>query len=224
VPWAPELFSASALQSVLDKRRRDHLRSMPFFDGLLTGEVDALVGSFAGAPEVWHPLRGRIAGEAAFRSFVANTTAWMAERRADVEDVAVLLTDPRGVEEVVVHVDGVGGGRGPVPLGLAADHDEAGRIVALRLYFSPWALFGQRARHDAPLRPAPGLHAPDVVEELRARYGDVVVEPCTVTDDGRTQALEYTLIAPRETPRPGLAVRVPGDALRVYDDTEGAPR
>jgi hypothetical protein len=60
VPWAPELFSARALQRILDRRERDSLRSVPFFDGLLAGEVDALVESFAGVPEVHHPVRGRI--------------------------------------------------------------------------------------------------------------------------------------------------------------------
>jgi hypothetical protein len=36
------------LQGVLDKYRRGRLRSVPFFDGLLSGEVDALVESFSG--------------------------------------------------------------------------------------------------------------------------------------------------------------------------------
>src|SRR5215207_5559984 len=48
VPFAPELFSAPALQRVLDKYRRQRLRSVPFFDGLMTGEIDALVESFSG--------------------------------------------------------------------------------------------------------------------------------------------------------------------------------
>ena len=42
MPFAPELFSAPALQRVLDKYRGERLRSVPFFDGLMTGEIDAL--------------------------------------------------------------------------------------------------------------------------------------------------------------------------------------
>src|SRR5215212_4492417 len=62
VPWAPELFSAPALQRVLDKYRRERLRSVPFFDGLMSGEIDALLESFSGVPEVHHPVRGRDQG------------------------------------------------------------------------------------------------------------------------------------------------------------------
>src|SRR3954454_5468596 len=102
MPWAPELFSSSALQQIADRRRRDELRSMPFFDGLLTGEVDALVESFSGVPEVHHPLRGRVRGEREFRTFVDEMTSWMASRHADVEHVGFLITSPRGIEEVVL--------------------------------------------------------------------------------------------------------------------------
>jgi hypothetical protein len=80
VPFAPELFSAPALQRILDKYRRKRLRSVPFFDGLMTGEIDALLESFADVPEVHHPVRGRIKGETAFRRFVTDTTSWLAER------------------------------------------------------------------------------------------------------------------------------------------------
>ena len=56
MPWAPELFSAPVLQR-LEDRWREELLTVPFFDGLLTGEVDALVGSFAGEPELHHVRR-----------------------------------------------------------------------------------------------------------------------------------------------------------------------
>ena len=109
VPWAPELFSAPVLQQVRDKYRREHLRSVPFFDGLLAGDVDALVESFAGVPELHHPVRGRIKGEAAFRRFVDDMTAWMAARSVSVESVNFLITDALAVEEVVLHLGGDGG-------------------------------------------------------------------------------------------------------------------
>lgn len=80
-------LSAPALQRLLDKYRRERLRSVPFFDGLVTGEVDALVESFSGVPEVHHPVRGRIKGEGAFRRFVTDMTSWLAERIVNVEVV-----------------------------------------------------------------------------------------------------------------------------------------
>jgi hypothetical protein len=49
MPWAPELFSAPALEQLLMKRRRDKLPAVPYFDGLMAGEPDALVESFAGS-------------------------------------------------------------------------------------------------------------------------------------------------------------------------------
>jgi SnoaL-like domain len=174
VPWAPELFSAPALQRIMDKHRRDRLRSVPFFDGLITGEIDALLESFAGVPEVHHPVRGRIRGERAFRQFVADMNSWLAERDADVEDVNVLLTSPRGVEEVVVHLDGHGGRVG-LPLALAADHDQDERIVEMRLYFSTLPLTGRHANRPPLLQPDVDLHQPDVVDEYQRALaaGDV---------------------------------------------------
>ena len=44
MPWAPELFSAPTLQRLEEEMGRD-LVTVPFFEGLLTGEFDALVGS-----------------------------------------------------------------------------------------------------------------------------------------------------------------------------------
>ena len=166
MPWAPELFSTPVLQSLLDKYRRERLRSVPFFDGLLSGEVDALVESFSGVPEVHHPVRGRIRGEGPFRHLVGEMTSWLADRKAEVEAVNILLTEPRGVEEVVLHLDG-DGGRTSLPVALAADHDERERIVELRMYFSSWPLTGRHANRPPLLQPDPDLHAPDVVGEYQ---------------------------------------------------------
>jgi len=78
MPWVPELFTAPALQSLEEKRHRK-FETVPFFDGILTGEVDALTGSFAGEPELYHPVRGRIRGRRAFEAYIADTRAWLAE-------------------------------------------------------------------------------------------------------------------------------------------------
>jgi hypothetical protein len=268
VPWAPELFTAPALQHVLDRYRRDHMRSVPFFDGLLAGEPDALVASFAGVPVVRHPVQGRIEGEAAFRAFVAETAARLEAGHAGIEPVDHVLTDTRGVEEVVLHLDHEGE-RVETPWAMAADHDADERLIELRVYFSPWPLSDRRAERGRLLAPVSGLEAPDVAGEyvralaagdvaavlatfepdgyvrapsgaaavhrgadaLRGVYerlfadgGGLVLEPCTVTDDGRVCALEYNMIG-RGAPVAALAVLTRGAsgrlaAVRVYDDVE----
>jgi hypothetical protein len=185
VPWAPELFSAPALHRLRDKYRRERLRSVPFFDGLLTGEVDALIESFSGVPEVHHPVRGRIKGESAFRRLVTDMTSWMAARNADVEHVNWLMTDPRGVEEVVLHLDSDGGRIG-LPVALAADHDEGERIIELRLYFSTWPLNGRHANRPPLLQPDLDVHEPDVVGEYQRALasGDVEAILAAFEPDG----------------------------------------
>src|SRR5215212_886025 len=106
MPWVPELFSAPVLAQIQEQRRREHLTTVPFFPGLLAGEIDALVGSFAGEPELHHPVRGRIKGVSAFQRYVGDMQTWLPERGATIEDVDLILTPRRGVEEVVVHFDG----------------------------------------------------------------------------------------------------------------------
>ena len=158
---------------------------MPFFDGLLTGEIDALVESFSGVPELHHPVRGRIKGEAAFRRYVTDTTSWMAERNVDVEDVSFAITPLRGVEEVVLHID-ADGGRVGLPVALAADRDENARIIELRLYYSSWPLTGRHANRPPLLQPNPNLHEPDVVGEYQRALasGDVEAVVAAFEPDG----------------------------------------
>src|SRR5437588_5232125 len=172
MPWAPELFSARALASM---GWRDELVTVPFFDGLMAGELDALVGSFAGEPEIHHPVRGRIKGIGAFTRFVTDTKAWLADRNATVEDVDLLLTAPRGVEEVVLHLDG-GDGRTDLPVAIATDHGEDARIIEFRMYFSTWPLTGRHANRPPLLQPDPDLDEPDVVGAYQRALGTGDVE------------------------------------------------
>ncbi len=72
MPWVPEMFTSQAL-AILEEERQRELAAVPFFDGLIAGELDALVESFAGEPEPHHPTRGRIRGAPAFEAFVIET-------------------------------------------------------------------------------------------------------------------------------------------------------
>jgi hypothetical protein len=178
MPFIPELFSAPALARI-EERRHARLAGVPFFDGLLTGEIDALVGSFVDGPEVHQPMRGRIKGAAAFERFVTDTTRWMAERNVTVEEIDSILTPERAVDELMLHVDG---GSGPIelPMALAADLGPDARMTELRIYFSRWPLSGLRGVRPPLLQPDPDLHAPDIVGEyhraLAAGDIDAVVE------------------------------------------------
>jgi hypothetical protein len=184
MPWAPELFSAPVLARFLEKRHAQHT-GLPFFDGLLTGEVDALIGSFAGEPELHHPVSGRVKGASAFARFVTDTTTWMAERNVTVEDVDFIVTPSRGVEEFVLHLDGEAG-RIELPLALAADLDQDARMIELRMYFSRWPLTGGHRVRPPLLQPDPDLHEPDVVGDYQRALagGDVDAAVAAFEADG----------------------------------------
>jgi hypothetical protein len=174
MPWVPELFTAPSLQRILDERRRDELLSVPYFDGLMAGDPDPLVESFAGEPEVHDPVRGRIKGEAAFRAFVTETSAWLHACHASVDDVDHVVLQRSGFEEVVLHLDT---DRGPVqlPVAVVAERRPDGRIDEVRVYFSSRPLTGRSSSRPPLLQADPDLPVPDAVAAyLRAfAAGDV---------------------------------------------------
>jgi hypothetical protein len=184
MPFIPELFSAPALARI-EERRRARVEGVTFFDGLISGEIDALAGSFAGEPEVHQPVSGRIRGASAFARFVGYTTGWMDESGVSVEDVDSIRTPSRGVEEFVLHVAG-DGGRTELPMALAADLDPQARMTELRIYFSRWPLSGVRGVRPPLLQPDPALQAPDVVGEYHRALaaGDVDAVTAAFEPDG----------------------------------------
>ena len=163
MPWLPELFSAPVLARM---EWQDELVTVPFFDGLVTGEVDALVGSFAGEPELHHPVRGRIRGAPAFEAFVSEMNAWLRERNVSVEDVEHVVLERRGFGEVVLHLDG-DTGRVALPVAVVSDRNRNGRIDELRMYFSSWPLTGRHANRPPLLQPDPKVRESDVVWEYQ---------------------------------------------------------
>ena len=158
---------------------------MPFFAGIMTGDTDALVQSFAGVPELHHPVRGRVKGARAFARFIADTKAWLGDRRASVDDVDLVVTPLRSVEEVVLHVDGEAG-RTELPVAVVADRDHEARLVELRVYFSTWPLTGRHAIRPPLLQPDPDLHEADVVGEYQRALaaGDVEAVVAAFEPDG----------------------------------------
>ncbi len=177
MPWLPELFTAPALEQAEEKWQRE-LVTVPFFDGLLSGDFDALIGSFAGEPELHHPVRGRIRGAQAFEAYVTATNTWLQQQNASIEDVEYAVTGHRGFAEVVIHLEG-DDARVGLPVLVVSDKQSDGRIVELRIYYSSWPLRGSHAVRPPVLQCDPKLRAPDVVAEylsaLSAGDADAIV-------------------------------------------------
>jgi SnoaL-like domain len=189
MPWVPELFSAPVLARLDDEWWRENHLAVPYFAGLQTGDTDALIGSFAGEPELHHPVRGRIKGARAFAAFVADTNAWMAKRNVSVEYVDRIFTQPRGVEEVLLHFEGEDG---PVelPFALVADRRSDGRIEELRLYFSAWPLSGRHANRPPLLQPDPELSEPAIVGDYHRALAAGDIEAIMATFESNSYVRE----------------------------------
>ena len=185
MPWAPELFSAPALERIREERRRDTLLSVPYFDGLMTGEIDALIGSYAAEPELHHPVRGRVKGAPAFERLVADTRSWLDERNVTVEDINFIVLPRGGVEELVLHLD-ADDERIELPLALTADRAEDGRVNEMRMYFSNWPLTGGHAVRPPVLQPNADLHEADIVRDYQRALaaGDVEAAVAAFEPDG----------------------------------------
>lgn len=184
MPWAPELFSAPVLERLEEKRQR-RLELVPFFDGLLAGEPDALIGSFAIEPELHTPVRGRVRGARAFAAFVSETSSWLKRHDVSIEDVEHVVTGQRGFEETLLHLDG-DGGRIDLPLAIVGEFRPEGKLDELRLYFSNWALAGQHVNRPPLLQPDPQLRESDVVGDYQRALaaGDTEAIVATFEADG----------------------------------------
>jgi hypothetical protein len=185
MPWMPELFSAPALQKLRDDRRRDELADVPYFEGLLAGEPDALIESFAGEPLLYDPVRGRIRGVPAFMAYVAQMRDWLVQRHVSVEEINRLALPGGGFGEVVLHLDGE---TGPVALPFATVTDRAAdrRINEIRIYHSNRPLTGRHESRQPLLQPDPELRSPDLVTEHQRALGagDVDAIVATFEPDG----------------------------------------
>ena len=165
MPWTPELFSAPARER-LEEKLRDLPPRVPYFSGLMSGEIDALVGSFAGEPQLHDPVRGRVRGRDAFAAFVSETSSWLRDRGFTAELLEHAVAGGHGFEEFVVRLAGPGD---PIELPFAVVSDLApdGRMVEVRIYFSSWALSGRHLNRPPLLQADPRLQMADVVGEYQ---------------------------------------------------------
>jgi hypothetical protein len=175
MPWFPDLFSAPVLERIRSQAADARAAApVPYFAGVTSGETDALVGSFAGEPELHHPFRGRVKGRGAFERYVADTNAWLTERNGVVGDAERISTSVCGIEETVVTLDGEQG-RVELPIAVVADRNDDGRVVELRIYYGTWPWKGQHSYRPPLLQPDPGIQLLDVVAEYQRALaaGDV---------------------------------------------------
>jgi hypothetical protein len=185
VPWVPELFTAPVLERILDERRRDKLVAVPYFAGLMAGDPGPLVESFEGEPEVHDPIRGRVRGVAAFTTYVTESSAWLRQHNASVEDVEHVILDGRGFEEVNLHLD-IDTRSITIPIVVVADRRRHGRIDEVRIYFSSRSLTGRPTHQPPLLQPEPGLRiSGPVAAYLQAlAAGDLDAVGATFEQDG----------------------------------------
>jgi hypothetical protein len=165
VPWLPEAFTAPVQERLIEQRQLDSLTIVPFFDGLLTGDHDALVDSFAGEPDLYDPLRGHVHGAAALRAYADEMRDWVGRDRVQIEDVSRVIVGGHGFEEVMLRWDSPSGAK-ELPFAGVAEHPDGRTLTSIRLYYSCAPLTGSRQHRPALLPPDPALPLPDVVAEL----------------------------------------------------------
>jgi SnoaL-like domain len=162
MPWMPEVFSAP----IAEARRPQEAEvtstndAVPYYEGILADEPDALVRSFAARqPVLDDPRVGYVEGTRELRAFATGTAEWLRERDAVVENVALTRTPTRTVEEVVLNLLVDDGARVELPVAVVSDRNPDRTLKVIRVYHSTWPLTGEH-RVRPPLLPAdPGLHA-----------------------------------------------------------------
>jgi hypothetical protein len=162
MPWMPEVFTAPIAQArrVQEAQAEGTNDAVPYYEGILADEPDALVGSFAARrPVLDDPRVGRVEGARGLYSFVEGTAQWLRERDAVVENVALTRTPTRTVEEVVLNLPADDGGCVELPVAIVTDRNADRTLKVIRVYHSTWPLTGEHGVRP-PLLPAdPNLHS-----------------------------------------------------------------
>jgi hypothetical protein len=89
MPWMPEVFTAPIAEAHRAEGEARANDAIAYYEGILAGQPNALVRSFAaGQPRVNDPRVGHVEGAKELRAFVSGTADWLRERDAVVENVA----------------------------------------------------------------------------------------------------------------------------------------
>lgn len=130
---------------------------------LINGDANALLNLFSAEPHLNEPHYGRITA-ATFPDYVADASAFLQQRQARVENIALTHTPTRAVAEQILHLQHDGRAI-PLPMALVADLD-GDKLTFVRLYHSLWPLI-----HDHHVRPPVLPHDPDLaMPDIIGRY------------------------------------------------------
>ena len=188
MPWMPEAFTAPIAEARHAQSEATGTNdTVPYFEGILAGEPEALVRSFAARqPVLDEPRVGYVEGVRELRAFASGTADWLRERDAVVENVALTLTPTRTVEEVVLNLLADDGARLELPVAIVSDRNPDRTLKVIRVYHSTWPLTGEH-RVRPPLLPAePNLHAEGTPAEYQRALaeGDLEGVLATFEPDG----------------------------------------
>ncbi len=186
MPWMPEVFSSPIAQARRAEEEAAHTNdAVPYYEGIMAEEPDALIRSFAGQPRVDDPRIGYVEGVREFRAFVSGTADWWRERDAVVENVALTRTQPRTVEEVVLHLLAEDGIRVELPVAVVTDRNPERTVKMIRVYHSMWPLTGGHQVRERLLPRDPNIVVPDVVDEYQRALaaGDLDAVVATYEED-----------------------------------------
>jgi SnoaL-like domain len=159
MPWMPEVFTAPIAEARRQREAASANDAVPYYEGIMANQPDALVRSFAAQPVVDDPRVGYVEGARRLRAFVTGTAEWLRERDAVVDNVALTRTPTRTVEEVVLHLLGDDGGRVELPVAIVSDRNPDRTLKAIRIYHSLWPLTGSHTVRPPLLPKDPSLHA-----------------------------------------------------------------
>jgi hypothetical protein len=163
VPWMPEVFTAPIAEARRTQAAAEDVAhandAIPYYEGIMAGEPDALIRSFAREPLLNDPRIGQVEGARAVQDFVSEMANWLRERDAVVENVALTRLSFRTVEEVVLHLLGDDGARVELPVAIVAERNPDRTLKAIRVYHTMWSLTGEHVVRPPLLSANPELHA-----------------------------------------------------------------
>src|SRR5215216_2029634 len=186
MPWMPEVFTAPIAEARRAQGNAEANDAVPYYEGIMADEPDALIRSFAGQPVLDEPRVGHVEGARGSQDFVAEMTNWLRVHDAVVENVALNRTLVRTVEEVVLHLLGHDGTRVELPVAIVTERSPERTLKAIRVYHSMWPLTASHYVRPPLLPEDPRLHpegAPGDYQRALAE-GDLEGIVATFESDG----------------------------------------
>jgi hypothetical protein len=172
MPWMPEAFAAPLADARSEQDAASANDAVPYYEGIMANQPEALVRSFARQPRVNDPRVGYVEGARELRAFVNGTADWLRERDAVVETVALTRTQSRTVEEVVLHLLSEDGVRVELPVAIVTDRNPDRTLKTIRVYHSMWPLTGRHTVRPPLLLEDRSLH----IEGAPGDYQRALVE------------------------------------------------